>query len=149
LADRSDVLVHLLRSVGRGLFGLTRGVAREHNLPGPSLGIMHAVFRSPGVTISELARRTGMAKSQVSSTVESLCALGHLEKRRDPADQRLQLVHPGERARAQFQEMHAAMRARLATVISTLPEAKVEELIDGLEVLQAALEREAPAWSAC
>jgi DNA-binding MarR family transcriptional regulator len=142
VADRFDELHALLRDLNRGFHILARGVLDRRVLPPPSLSVLRHVFDSPGLTVSEIARQTGMAKSYVSRTVESLCQTGLLAKSSDPVDQRLVRIHPTPQARADFQRMHAAVRSRFASVISRLPDEKADALIDGLRALQAAIERE-------
>lgn len=142
MADRFEELHTLLRELNRGFHALAHGVWQRRVLPPPSLAVLRHVFESPGLTVSEVSRQTGMAKSYVSRTVESLCRSGLLEKASDPADQRLVRIRPTPQARAEFQRMHAAVRDRFAAVISTLPEEKADALLDGLRALQAAVERE-------
>lgn len=141
MPDRFEELHRLLREVSRGVFHLARDMLHGQGLPPPSMPVLRMVFHSPGVTISELSRETGMAKSYISKTIESLTTAGILEKRKDPADQRVLRIHPTEAAVVRSREMHAAVDARLAGIIATLPEEKVDALIDGLHMLKAALDR--------
>jgi DNA-binding MarR family transcriptional regulator len=145
MPDRYEELHRLLRGVNRGVFHLARDMLHGHGLPPHSMAVMRLIFHNPGITVSELSRETGMAKSYTSKTIESLAAAGILEKRKDPADQRVLRIHPTEAARAHYREVHAAIEARLAAIIATLPTEKVDALIDGLHMLQGALDKVAEA----
>ena len=140
MAEPPEILEGLLKAVNRGLFDLAQDVLHQYGLPASGIAVMSQILRVPGTTVSEVARRTGMAKSHVSKTVESLSEVGFLEKRPDPSDQRLVRIHATEQAEMRFREMQTAMRHRLSAVISSLPDQKVDAIIDGLKALHAALE---------
>ena len=137
-----DELASLLKAVNRGFHGLAHRTLDRRGLPLLSLMVLRYAFESPGLTVSEISRHTGMAKSYVSRTVDSLARTGLLEKTSDPGDQRLVRIRPTPQATADFQRMRDEVRDRFAAVISTLPGEKVKALVDGLLALQAAFERE-------
>lgn len=143
MPDRFEELHRLLRGVTRGVFHLAKDMLHGHGLPPPSMPVMRLIFHAPGITVSELSRETGMAKSYISKTIESLAGAGIVDKRKDPTDHRVLRVHPTAAAMARFHGMHAAVEARLADIIATLPVEKVDAVIDGLRMLQAALDRAA------
>lgn len=140
MPDRFEQLHGLLRGVTRQVFHLARDMLQGQSLPSPSMPVMRSILHTPGATVSELSRETGMAKSYISKTIESLTAAGILEKRKDPTDNRVLRVHPTAQAREHFREMHAAVEARLSDIIATLPDEKVNALIEGLRMLKAALD---------
>lgn len=142
VAERLEVLDGLLKAVSRGLLEVIKDASHQHGFPGHGMPIMHEVVEIPGTTVSELARRTGIAKSHVSNTVETLTQMGFLEKRPDPSDQRRVCVYATEQAKTHFQQMQGEVRRRLSAVISTLPDGKMDAAIDGLQVLKAALEQQ-------
>jgi DNA-binding MarR family transcriptional regulator len=141
LDDRMLVLHRLWQSVSRGLMDLTKDVMHEHGLPVPAMAVMHHLFHSPArvLAVSELSKRTGMAKSLVSKTVDSLEAMELVVKRKDLVDRRRVLVEVSERAQEQFQNMQRHMQVRLAVVFARLPEAQIQELISGLEAVERAI----------
>lgn len=131
----------LLKAVNRGVFEVVQDTLRQHGLPAPTMVVMHQVHRTPGTTISDLARQTRLAKSHVSKTVESLAGMGFLEKRPDPDDQRLLRIYLAEKAKTHFQGMDALINRRMSTVLSSLPPEKVDAIMEGLELLKEALEQ--------
>ncbi len=135
----AETLVNLLKDVNHGMFRITKSILREHGFPAPGKGIMMHVLRSPGATVSEISRGSGVAKSHISRTINLLSKCGLVEKRLDPEDQRLIRVYPTSEARAEFERAYEEMRRRVGAVISILPESKADALIEGLRLLQAAL----------
>ncbi len=139
MVDRLDRLDRLLRSVNRNVHALVRAVVAEHGLPHASMPVMAQIHRTPGVTVSEMARRTRLAKSHISNTVETLASAGLLEKRGDPDDQRLVRIYPTEKADAHFHAVHAAVRAKLAEVGAALSSEQLDAVISSLQALENAV----------
>lgn len=140
MAEPHEILADLLQTVNRGIWEYIRGIVHEYRLPMISMVIMGSIRKEPGITIGELSRRTEMAKSHISNTVESLAQQGLVEKRPDPDDQRLVRVFPTEQAEARYRQMHADIQRQLSRVLVAVSPEKVEALIDGLQSLKAALE---------
>lgn len=65
-----EELVELLREVNRGLGKFARDVLSEHGIPFAMLMISKQIKAEPGITISELARRSGIAKSHISKSIQ-------------------------------------------------------------------------------
>jgi len=139
LRDRIDRLDRLLRSVNHSIMATVRETVEPHGIPRRGMEIIRHVHMVPGVTVSEIARRTGMAKSNVSNTVDSLLTIGMLEKRNDPADQRLVRIYHTPQADEHFQRVREAVLARLTEVLAVLGPAKVDSLIEALQDLETAL----------
>ena len=141
MEDRMLALHRLWQSVSRGLMDLTKDVIHGHGLPVPAMAVMHHLFHSADrvLAVSELSKRTGMAKSLVSKTVDSLEAMELVVKRKDLADRRRVRVEVSERAQEHFQSMQRHMQVRLAAVFAKLPEAQVQELLSGLEAVERAI----------
>lgn len=146
MTERHEELLELLQSVNRSTFDIIKDILVRHGLPHAAMAIMHHIRLEEGITLSELARRTSIVKSHVSKTVESLVEQGMVEKRPDPADQRLIRLHSTAKSRSQFgptahQGVHLEVRQRLAGVIANLPDDKLEALTDGLRSLKAILDQ--------
>jgi DNA-binding MarR family transcriptional regulator len=139
--DRIDALEQLLKSVSRSVFDLARSAMHNRGLPAQTMPVLGHVTKNPGTTVSEIARRTQLAKSHISNTVDSLCEKGFLEKRADPDDQRLVRIYATPRAQGYFRELHESVRRSLSEALSTLPDEKVEAIMDGLQALDSVLEQ--------
>jgi DNA-binding MarR family transcriptional regulator len=138
---RDEEVAELLREVSRELRehlarqGEAQGFARfSRRLP-----IIREVLHNPGITVNELARRTHMAKSQVSMLVTALESEGLVSKRPDAQDQRLVRLFPTDEGTARAERWRAAYRAMLANTVRTLSDDESEHLLDGLRALQRAL----------
>src|SRR5690606_12877926 len=88
--------------VNREMRALMLRAGKEYELPPFSFMLLRHIKEEPGVTLSELARRVGAAKSHISTTLEHLVKEGYVEKRSDPSDQRLVRLRVTEAARSVF-----------------------------------------------
>ena len=136
---QQELLVDLLRDVSRGLGEHIRNVLTRHNLPLSTVIIMKKIEENPGITISELARQTGLAKSHISNIIEELTQQGRVEKRTDPADQRILRLFLSKSASAYLELIRADIRRLLSTLVSGIPEKRTAQIIEGLQDIQAAL----------
>lgn len=135
-------LVDLLHDVNRKMAEHVREVFRDREIPVAFRAVGAVLMSEPGVTVSDLARRTGMAKSHISNTVEEMSRRGWVEKRADPRDQRrLRLYLTQAATEHRWRQVREAVRERLAELVAEIPDDKAAALIDGLQTLKAALER--------
>lgn len=146
MADRHEELLELLHSVNRTIFDQIKDIFERHGIPSATIAIMHQIRRDEGITVSELARRTSIVKSHVSKTVEGLVEQGLVEKRTDPADQRLIRLHTTEKALTHFGPRsnsgpQTEIRERLSTIVAAMPDEQVAALTDGLRSLKAVLDQ--------
>jgi len=141
MTERQEEFAELLHAVQRGIHEQIRDVLEAHRLPPASMAVMRQVHREQGITVSEISRRTGLVKSHISRTVDSLVEQGFLEKRPDSQDQRLIRLYTTEQASAHFDRMKTEIRKRLSAIIATLPEEKVRAMMDGLRALRTVLEQ--------
>lgn len=62
--------------------------------------IMFVLWREDGISINELAKRTALGKSTLTSMLDRLEASGHLRRARSPSDRRQILIQRTEKDRA-------------------------------------------------
>ncbi|WP_327683638.1 MarR family winged helix-turn-helix transcriptional regulator [Kitasatospora sp. NBC_00458] len=99
------------------------------------------VVAHPGATVGEIAARTGLPQSQVSTAVARLVEAGSVETEPDPGDRRRRLVRPTEEPSARVAEVRAAgidaaLAAALGGTDGAGPDPTVmREVADALEVL--------------
>jgi len=139
MTERHEILVELLQAVNRGIFDQVKDLLDKHGFPAASMLIMHQLKEHQGMTLSEVSRRTGLAKSHVSKTIDGLAEQGMIEKRLDTSDQRLIRLHTTDKAAQHFTPMRAEIRQRLSTLVALLPDEKVDSIVDGLQALKAIL----------
>ncbi len=136
----ADMLYEFSRSVARHW----KEVFRERGLSPAPLAILRQVYENPGLTVSEIARRTGNAKSHVSRTVESLEQQGYVVKREHHKDQRLVLIYPTDVVSEGLDPLHREIRSRLARCLEYVPEERLPSLIDCIRLLHAVMNQHAP-----
>lgn len=129
----------LFRQVNREIHERFRHAFKEKEMPPFGTMIMLRVIdHHPGVTVSELARRSGMVKSHISKTLEQLESQGQVEKRPDPEDQRLLRIFLTRAAREDIKQKEALATALWSEVLEQLPDAELEAAVRGLRVLRDA-----------
>ncbi|MEV0716865.1 helix-turn-helix domain-containing protein [Asanoa sp. NPDC050611] len=85
------------------LLGRTLMKIGEQSLPAPAGGsplggertvviVMSEIYENPGITVSEIARSTGLPQSAVSGAVARLREVGSVLTEADPTDRRRQLL---------------------------------------------------------
>lgn len=130
----------LWRHVNRRMRELIHRVGKETQLPPFSFMLLRRIKEEPGVTLSELSRRVGAAKSHTSTTVEQLVRDGYVEKRSDPSDQRVIRLHMTEAGRRFFASLGDRAQGVWTLVLSEF-DGDIQDVADFLDALLAALER--------
>ncbi|MBO2521925.1 MAG: hypothetical protein CW345_09035 [Firmicutes bacterium] len=130
----------LWRHVNREMRALMLRAGKEYELPPFSFMLLRHIKEEPGVTLSELARRVGAAKSHISTTVEHLVKEGYVEKRSDPSDQRVVRLHVTEAARSFFASLGDRARGVWAVVLEEY-DGPSEEVARFLQALLEAVGR--------
>ncbi|WP_181783124.1 MarR family winged helix-turn-helix transcriptional regulator [Pseudonocardia pini] len=113
------------------------------------LAVLDCVRVQDGLTVGEIARRSGFAQGRVSTVVADLVDQGLLAVREDPADRRRSLVTSTARMRelaAQAPPMDAAPVLR--ELLREAPPERAEEIIAVLEELAEIVEPLAAAYRA-
>src|SRR5438093_13600523 len=112
---RDEEIVERLRDVNRELRERIGRQGEAEGFPRFSrrLPIMREVLREPGITVNELARRTRIAKSQVSLLLGALVSDGVVRREPDARDQRLVRLFLTEEGDARFERWRASYRAML------------------------------------
>jgi len=131
----------LWRSINRGIHEHFRQAFRGCDLPPGAWILLRHIEQQPGVTINELARRSGTVKSHVSKMMEQLVRQGYVEKRTDPADQRLVRVYATRSAAEAMAEMNGRANEAWAAVVAEIPKGQLAEVVRGLKILLEALEK--------
>ncbi|MFI2762010.1 MarR family winged helix-turn-helix transcriptional regulator [Streptomyces echinatus] len=105
----------------------------EAGTPGSTrslLVVLGDLVSHPGTTVGEIATRTGLPQSQVSTAVARLEQAGSVDTEPDPADRRRRLIRPAAQPSARVAEVRAAtvddaLTAALAGPDGTAPDAAV------------------------
>lgn len=139
MPDKHEHLIDLLRDVNREIGKHIHYVAANHGIPLPFLRITRQIAAEPGITVSELARKTGMVKSHVSNMIREMELRGWVEKQPDPADQRLIRLTVTSVTEREMAVIRQEIRHKLNELVADVPGSTADMLIVGLREVQAAI----------
>jgi DNA-binding MarR family transcriptional regulator len=143
-------VIELLRAVARSLRRqhVRLAVGRGFPLSGPHVALLQEIAGHPGVTVSELARLTGLPKSRVSVLMTKLVAERVVRKDPDDHDSRLVLLTITPEGRRCAAEWSAASRQAIGQLLKPLCDDELAAIARGLAALQRAFgqaEEQSPA----
>nr|MDA8344134.1 MarR family transcriptional regulator [Thermaerobacter sp.] len=141
MQDLEDLLLELVQALHRRMLECVLPIAREHDLSHMAMLVLRVIQSSPGETVSDLSRRTEIAKSHISNTVELLSQQGFVEKRTDPQDRRLVHLFPTARAQALVQALLVETHQSLSEVLDAVDPQTVASLLNNLREVLAAFEQ--------
>jgi DNA-binding MarR family transcriptional regulator len=134
-------LMDLFQVVHMRLLEYNKEILKRYNLPFTHLLIMSKIEREPGITVSRLARQSGFAKSYISTTIEELSLKGLMDKRMDKNDQRLTRIFLTDPAIDLLKDIRGYMEEQLANLLNEIPDAQIESILAGLNVLHEVLKK--------
>jgi len=139
-----------LRRLGRALSNAALASmhsAVDNSLTGTEVAILDCIRVQNGLTVGEIARRSGFAQSRVSAVVADLSGRGLLDITTDPGDRRRSLVS-GTPALIDLLADSPALDAAptLRTLFADLPEEDAKKLILSLETAARVIEPQAAAY---
>jgi DNA-binding MarR family transcriptional regulator len=130
----------LWHRLNRGMGEHFRQAFRGYDMHPGMLMFLRQIAKAPGITVSELARQTGMVKSHVSKTMDQLVEKGYIEKRPDADDHRLMRVYLTQSSTEMMAELEGKVQAVWNKIVCEVPEQQVEAVLEGLQILLSALE---------
>jgi DNA-binding MarR family transcriptional regulator len=138
-----EQVIELLRVVARSLRRQYVEVATGQGFPlsGPYLMLLQEIAGHPGITVSELARLTGLPKSRVSVLVTRLVAERVVRKDADEHDSRLVLLTITTEGHRRAAEWSAASRQAIGRLLQPLCDDELAAITGGLTALQHAFRR--------
>jgi len=141
--EMQEQVIELLRAVARSLRRQHVELAAGKGFPlsGPYLALLQEIARHPGVTVSELARLTGLPKSRVSVLMTRLVAERIVRKDPDEHDSRLVLLNITPEGRRRAAEWSAASRQAIGQLLQPLRDDELAVIASGLTTLQRAFQQ--------
>jgi DNA-binding MarR family transcriptional regulator len=130
----------LWHRLNRGMGEHFRQAFRGYDMHPGMLMFLRQIAKAPGITVSELARQTGMVKSHVSKTMDQLLEKGYIEKRPDADDHRLMRVYMTQASSELMAELEGKVKAVWDKIVCEVPEEQVAPALNGLQILLTALE---------
>ncbi len=108
------------------------------------LPLLRYMAEYPGITLNELARASGMPKSQVSVLIARLARLGIVRKQADEHDTRLVHLCITSEGRRQAGRWRATSGRALRRTLQPLSDDQRASIVQGLHTLVSALQPGAP-----
>lgn len=136
-----EQLVDLLHEVNRSMGKYARDVMAQHEIPFTMIIVSKHIKAEPGITISELARRTGIAKSHISNQIKELEQRGWVEKKNDISDQRILRLYLTPQAVKELGLIGQQIRKQFNALVADIPEQRAAQLLSDLEEIKQAIER--------
>jgi DNA-binding MarR family transcriptional regulator len=137
-AEMQERVIELLRAVARSLRRQYVELAAGQGLPlsGPYLALLEEIAGHPGVTVSELARLTGLPKSRVSVLMTRLMAERIVRKDPGEHDSGLVLLTITPEGHRRAAEWSAATRQAIGLLLQPLSDSELAVIAGGLTALQ-------------
>jgi len=127
VGDLHRIHKSLHRYIGWGLQGLPV-------TPAQAL-VLRMIKRQPGTTVSEMARRGMMTKSNISVLVDRLCREGLLEKKADQTDQRLTRLYLTAGGQKILAEIAARHMTTTRAALAGLNDEQLARVADSMQLL--------------
>lgn len=102
-----------------------------------AMQIISQIREEPGITISEIARRTGIAKSYVFRIVKELYQKEWIEKKADSSDQRILRLYFNQSGIEHVKKI--SVRQWIEDALENVEKDRVNEMIAGLKEFKATL----------
>ncbi|MFD5175151.1 MarR family winged helix-turn-helix transcriptional regulator [Nocardia sp. NPDC058379] len=121
----------------------TEGLGSGHR---PVLVVTSDIVAHPDSTVGEIARRTGLPQSAVSTAVARLEEAGSITTDTDPRDRRRTVIRPAARISARVAQIRAStIDAAVTAALPTDDPAAAAEVLNALDILARHLRPRATA----
>lgn len=135
-ADTVRIVIDLLPRFYRSVAGDLAKEAEGAVLPVRTLyRLLGLVAQNPGTSLTDLAARLGITKTNASPMVEKLVQEGLLVRHPHPEDRRIHLLSLTDRGQETFRQGWAQLTEGLSRRLGTLDDAEGRELAQALRVL--------------
>ena len=136
-----EQLAELLHDINRGMGKYARDIFAANDLPFSLFVICKHIKAEPGITVSEMARRTGIAKSHISNQIRKLEERGWVEKRLDVNDQRIIRLYLSKEGSSEMVVMRNKIRQQFSSLLSEIPPQRAEELASDLAEIKIIIDK--------
>lgn len=139
----------LWRHVNREMREVWRSTVETYDFPPMTFWLLRNIAKEPGITVSELSRRVGAAKSHTSNLIDQLVQAEYVEKQTDSSDQRIFRLYLLDSAERLLGGVDERMEEVWAEVCAQFAPGELEQiersLCSLLDALQRANEQTQPA----
>lgn len=108
----------------------------------PQFRTLGFLDRNPGSSLSDLAEHLGVTRATASAMVERLVQRGFVDRTADPKQRRQIVLKLTDDGSTYLNQMRGNTRAKVADMLTTLSEAQLSEIVEGLAVLNQVFGKE-------
>lgn len=148
--DSAATIVQQLMQVYHLLRRTFIPILDEANLSFPDMMVLKAITHDamagatgaeaePGRRLTDIGRELGLPLSTLTSVVDRLARLGHVERVPSLSDRRSIRVHPTARWTETARRLQNRIDAEMSAVLAAMPDACIAQLKDNLARLASAL----------
>ena len=134
LGPLSELLAVQLRRVD---IMLTRGFARETDLPAGVISCLGLIVGNPGISQNELARVLGVDKSIIVALMHELERLGWARRMRSETDRRFHALQATSEGKAELERLAGRVKQFEDQLLSDIPPSELDHLRDLLDRMYA------------
>ena len=131
----SQRILDSIRRLVRLLRLADRAAQNEVGLSGAQLFVLQELFRSPSLSLNELAERTRTDQSSVSVVVTRLVDHGLVSRDRDVRDARRLVLNLTKSGRSAVQRAPGVAQERIIEIVEALPAIERKRFADAFERL--------------
>lgn len=102
------------------------------------LKMLHLVFHRPGISQTSVAERLGVTTASISTSVREMEAQGLIERRSNPDDARVMLLHLAPFGEEIFEQVFDRFINTFADLLGVLPTDDQQQLVERLEQMLTA-----------
>lgn len=140
MADQPDgYLIYLIKQVELGVRRPFEHVLAQHDMGVPVYTALSVLRRVPGITSSELARRSFVRPQTMAETVSALLEAGWVRRERDPAHGRQKLLFITESGEERARLMHSPVQELDRALSSALTADERAQLVRYLRACRDAM----------
>lgn len=132
-SDITENILIALRRVIRAIDQHSRTLVQSHGLTGPQALLLTEIVRSGALTGSELARHASLSQATVTDIVKRLESRGLLERSRDTADKRRQLLKATDQGKLLIKQSVPLLQNRFQARLAELKDWEQTQLLASLQ----------------
>ena len=114
-------------------------IQREFNIPLSHVQVMAMLFDNGSMNVSEISRKLGIAKPNITPLIDRLIAEGYVERRRDEKDRRMVNVSICPSGVAELETIRKKMRDQVGDGAVGLSAADLRALNESLKTIHRVL----------
>lgn len=142
LVHQAEHLSFLIRTLNRKFRQYMMSQTVGCGLTVPQLHLMQELFQNPGITLSELSIKLGLAKSTVSGIVDRLEKQGKVVRKRNEQDRRVVHIDLSPEINDFNHNLSLVKTNYLGGFLVSMSNEEINGLIDGLEKINLLMQKE-------